>query len=294
MPRKKRTETREYYEAMEEVTGLDWLTITGKDPDGQVEIMAEVMNWLDDFEADYQKIHDWHFQGYKGVACGPLKTGIRKDDEFVVIISSEAANVVTDKLPSLIGQKVTRCDLQTTVIVDKPIDLAEHYYAKIDQHNKRMTEKTPPGKKPKIIHTKYLKNDEGSTLYVNKRTGSIMLRMYDKSFDLGKKKGTHWRFEVEYKHGHAQRAFEGWLNAPNRTAYVMSVVEGEFTKRHIPCWFGMQSSMTISVPQVESDWKKKLTWLGETVKPVVAKLVNAGYEEDAYRQLGLPFPDDWK
>jgi hypothetical protein len=283
-----------YYEASERLTGLDWLTITGNDPNGQVEVLADVVAWMDDLESKFEKVYNWRFQGYIGQAVGPLKVGIRADDEFVVIVSSEAANEIQERLPSLLTGNITRCDIQTTVTLKRSQDLAKMYYNRLTDENKSKQMRAEiDGKAPQLKKIKYLANNDGSTLYVNNRRGAIMLRLYDKGFELGQKRGLYWRFEIEYKRNHANIVFQNWLNSPNRTEYLLSVIAGEYTKRSIPVWFGSQATMSITVPEVVTDYQTKLDWLGRAVKPVVSKLVNAGYEEPVYSQLGLPFPDEW-
>lgn len=258
--------------------GLDWVTLSGEHAGEMHAVLKGAIDWIDRLAVQYGEIEDWKKLGYEGMKCGPLALGSRSDDRFLIVVSGNEANQVPDNIENISNLKPTRIDYQVTVKLARARDLASELYDIVETSN-RLSERK------KTIQ--YIKSDTGSTFYLNKRNSPVFIRVYDKSQAYGHPLGTCWRYEVEYKKGHALPAFARWMKSPNRTTTIASTVASELTTRGIITQFGSGAGTRISVTQEPSTFAKKLRWLESCVRPVVGKLITGGFEDEALEALGL-------
>ncbi len=185
------------------------------------------------------------------------------------------------------GPKVTRCDLQVTVlhkaqtpairdILDE-LPIAEHHFSAIVPLNL-----------------------EGGTLYVGHRSSDIFGRLYDKGAQLGDNIPPRqlWRYEVEYKRKPAQQMAAS-LWGPDRTAderrsIILTNVEAFFRERGLPVPFAAPCDGHHSVIRFatrQQDAEKTLRWLTQQVQPAIMRLSLAGKAEQVSEALGLTVVD---
>lgn len=264
------------YASNDILAGLDWITITGKDLHGQIDALEQLVDWQDRLQRDYQP-KDWRLLGYAGKQVGPVRMGFRDDVHFIAQISGAYANDALEECPELAGLHFTRVDYQVTA----RSSMTKPDYVSLTYERLRFIKQDYPS----YPNIKLIRSDTGDTLYIGRRDSPLMLRLYDKSFDLGHPLGTWFRFEVEYKKNKANPAWQAWLGAPNRIDHITDVVGREFSDKRIPTWFGSETVVAIHGEVIESDYQRQLRWLDKCVRPAVVKLSEAGYRDEARRIL---------
>lgn len=259
--------------------GVDWITITT----GEAVDERPLMRWgLALIEAeDYGKTkRPWRQMGYVGWQGDHTKVGVRNGNESIVMVSGAVAKEFASDVP-LGGYRVTRFDVEVTLSLSKPVrNLALKEYRSMQILNQQ---------RAKERHLKFISSNTGDTLYVGKRTSSVVLRVYDKTFTFRPNElGLYWRYEVEFKKGAAQPAYDAWVEAPSKFTHSVGTVATEFSKRGLEPGFpldvkvnAIQAKAKLSTP------RGQLVWLEKCVAPVVAQLVYNGHTEEVVKCLRL-------
>lgn len=258
-----------------EEAGLDWITITGKDSDGDCELFEAVCQWQDELSL-HHPVRDWGLLGYKGRAAGPVRLGFRNDTSYIIQVSGAWAETALARIPQLDNLHVTRVDFQVTASVGHEQMVAHQAYQKalnLEKDNANYPTVT------------FITGTRGDTLYLGRRTSDKVLRLYDKGAEQGGSKGFLFRWEVEYKKGRARSAWQQVIATVNRTDFVLSAVKSEFAKLGIEPWFGSVHSVSIVAEKLTPHHEKQLKWLDRCVRPVIVKLSEKGYGSDARRIL---------
>lgn len=273
--------------------GLDWYTATNIVQDSpECQSLFSVFHDL----SECQK--RWRSGGYKGQEC--LITGIkygsriRKDgraDEMLVA-SGSVSNAVVDRIGDVSRFRATRIDIQITLYLDaRNTKLASDLYDAT-----RMREgfgRSPLGNRKMSL----IRSGPGDTLYLGSRSSARkFFRLYDKSIDLGHKKGQIWRCEIQYGRELAQAALRWYDNVWGVEHAVVDLVCSEFFDAFE--WsplskYQYNSQLFLAEDKEETKLAKKLTWLRDCVRPTAKILIDNGLEEEARAALGLPGEGDW-
>lgn len=258
----------------EPTVAIDYVTITGRDVVGQDGMFAHACDWMDELET-YYKRRDWKLLHYAGQNCGPLSLGFAGDDSFIIQMSGEAARDALIRIPEIAGLHASRVDFQITFENAHRL-FVEDAYNRLEVQNAVATRKR---------YLRYIQGNGGSTLYVNKRTGPVFLRLYDKGAEQGGQAGILYRAEVEFKKDKADIAWKLFVNAENRTELVKSVVISEFQSRGIEIPVGSVQLVAVKAARKEPYHDKQLKWLRRSVRPAIDRLVSAGLEAEVRRVL---------
>lgn len=260
--------------------GTDWLTVTSVTGDMSHELVKAGHKIRDTLLPEGKVVKDWSSMGYRGASYGPLKYGVRKENEAILIVSGELAEM-SSQVVKIPAHRVTRLDLQVTVAPDIPLPF-------LVAELRKVLPNLPEFSKYAKMMT-YISSATGDTLYVGKRGRSSMLRIYDKSLDLGYSKlGSVWRYEMEYRREAAKTVCDRVEKAPDRAAYILRQVLGELAARGIKSSFaGGRPIGAIEVSSKISTTDTQLSWLSRCVTPVIIRLLNAGYEEEVLSTLKL-------
>jgi hypothetical protein len=270
---------------------LDWVTLTGEDGDGETKPMKEAVAAMERLVAEHGQWRNFSLQGYRGQTCGPVSAGFNGDN-FIIRVSGKEADNIETLIPSFASCRPTRVDYQVTVRLEKPDKgLASRSFAIMEKSNGLQG--------PKRFLAFFTSNSD--TLYVGKRTSPVMLRLYDKTFDVNIANGTQhplgsfWRYEVEYKRQYAKLALDKWLLETNRTEFIKGAVAAEFTKRGAPSFGSVQdygTALKAYIPPTTVN--SNLAWLKTTVRPVFQRLVASGLEQEAMLALGQSLSEVWE
>lgn len=268
-------------------SGSDWVTLTNIVQDGQgYAPLIAIFGFLSVVE------RDWFTAGYRGRQC--IETGMKygtrpredgRADELLVVPGKQSG-IVLGHIEDLQGYRVTRFDLQVTVLLDRvERDLVSKLYDKIiDLKDKGHS---PLGRR-KISHIRSL---SGETLYVGSRkTGKKFFRLYDKSLDVDAEIGLVWRQEVQYGRDLAHGATEWYLAARDNPVAVIDLVCSEFMDA--TGFSLLPADKTVSPDFSENDSAKttmtaKLDWLKRCVRPTISLMIEHDLLEEATEALGL-------
>lgn len=260
--------------------GSDWITMTATDTPGGNALVVMYNGLREKLGQKDEPEKKWSGLGYRGTQFLGVKCGVRKEDETILILAGDVAeNVVGLDLSDSI--KVTRLDFQVTVELSEPDSFyAQRCYTTLEDLQ------ILGGKKR---YLKLIKSLTGTTLNVGSRKSSIMLRLYDKSGDLGSPYLGHlWRYEVEFKKDAAIHAYKMFHVKQFDEEYLASVVFNEFNIRGLPPKFTAGTRVNaIEVGSRISTIEGQLSWLRRCVAPVVVQLLNLGYEEQVLKSIRL-------
>jgi hypothetical protein len=266
--------------------GIDWLTLISLP--GSDEELIDYARGVRDSE-NLRDLYDekkWKWLGYKGWSVGPLRYGLGKEGSAVVQFSSDLASTV-DVVGLLAFARPTRVDVQYTFFLEKPYpDLARVVYESMVVENDNLA---------RAVHYTHISSNTGQTLYVNRRTAPVFLRLYDKSADSETDSlGQIWRLEVEYKSKAAPIALEEIAASQDQKLTCGALAIGEFRKRGIEFVnLGQAESFTVEVGKRKSTNETRLAWLSRSVRPVIAKLVENDLELEALVALGFGWLVDY-
>jgi len=260
--------------------GMDWITFTTTEGAATNNALTAARAIIyDHFGADVA-VNDWQGMGYKGFQFGPVRYGERNGNESITIISGPYSSLLMGK-GILDAGRVTRLDTQVTVLLGEPQpEIASMAYRSLTRANQHSA-------KPRYV--KLIKSNDGDTCYLGRRTGGVMLRLYDKSKDCGDDRpGAIWRLEVEYKKGASRTAYNRLEGEKDLLGICVGLTLAEFSKRGLVP--NVNPENQISAIQVGAKIKTpegQLDWLCKCVAPVVSQLVLAGYEREVFYALNL-------
>lgn len=257
----------------------DWLTVTTTTMT-DANRLAKYGLELASNDADEGQLKKWYGMGYRGWQSRTIKTGLRGENEAILMLAGKSSWAYSDTLP-LGNFRVTRFDIQVTISIDPPdADIARV------KHRAMKTANLHRGR-PRFL--KFIESPTGTTLYVGKRTSAVVLRLYDKTehFKPGSL-GKYWRYEVEFKKAAAQPAYDKWCDAPAKFTWIVNQVTAEFAKRGCEPGFSTGTKVdAIEAKATASNEEGQLAWLRKCVSPVVAQLCFKGYTEEVVQVLKL-------
>lgn len=259
---------------------VDWLTATSSSSVGRSEVKKLGIVTASLEEKAGSKQEQWFWQSYVGVHCGAITYGERTDGAIIRLSGALASFYWKQALMFTTG--VSRLDLAVTVHYDDmPLNLAVDGYRQVRQHN---TESGRESNATVIIST-----DGGQTLTLGKRVSEKFARLYNKEIESGEEhyKGT-WRYEVEYKGKQAKGVARRLETAKDPAADIQALVHTHFSDRGVVPRFPYSNGLhRISVPRSRSNNQKALAWLTTGVAPCIARLREAGFEDEVRKALGF-------
>lgn len=269
--------------------GPDWLTVTTEN--------AASSRYLRGVSEKYMGLNHerrpWHFLAYVGrtwhdpAGTGGVAFGERlAGDSAIMQVWGELSNTIGQVLHLEHG-RVTRCDLQVTVLHSQPTESIRDMLGTLDGTSHKYLALIPVG-------------PEGGTLYIGARGSDMFARMYDKGVQLGGgiPARTLWRYEVEYKRKCAADAALGvWavgISSADRRDFILRNVEHYFREHGVPTPFVAGSENHHSVVRYgtrQQDAQKTLLWLSQQVQPAILRLAYGGHAEAVAEALGLTVKD---
>lgn len=259
---------------------LDWLTLTAKSGPLSVLLAAHAHKRavLQECSGDYLKPFTW--KGYAGEHCGPVTWGVRKDGAMAQFSGPSAGDNFDEFYP--LADHATRVDLQVTCRYE-PFDPALAWLLFSD-----------PQRPVHVAGTSarwsfQTSDDGGATVYIGKYSSDQLARLYDKGAESSEPGYDHcWRFELQLKSTLAARAGDLLYRATDRQRFLRDYVYQHFTQRGLCPGFDDHTPIVLNpVLRPATDAQHKLDYLAATIAPLVSRLTNAGYAEQAITALGL-------
>jgi hypothetical protein len=285
-------------------TGPDWITVTATGQRHVQRLRRQAARYVEGVAPP----KPWRFLGYVGsrihdpTGAGGAAYGERAaGEEGIMQAWGAMASLVGTALvcgermwtpgDSVLhpetGPKVTRCDVQVTVLHQEPTPTIRQILDTLPSDDHHFSAVIPM-------------NLEGGTLYVGHRSSDIFGRLYDKGAQIGDDipPCMLWRYEVEYKRAPARAmAASLWgpcTSADDRRGMILRNVESFFRERGVPVPFDLGDDNQHSVVRFatrQQDDEKTLRWLTQQVAPALLRLSQGGRTEQVAQALGLAVVD---
>lgn len=227
-------------------------------------------------------------QNYRGLHAGGACFGRRHDGELVRLSGPCAAEFWEQVIG--LSSNITRLDVQTTV------RSGERPARRLKQHLDQLRRFNKSRGKPLRIHFEGGGNGL-ECVYSGSRQSEIMLRVYDKHAESGNAEYDGClRYELEFKGekawamAHALDSRECW-----RTDAVAFISKFATKRALILRWpvvsfeFATMTTLQLRsrVRQYNDPDRRRLTFVSKCVRPMVQRLIEAGYEREVMAALGL-------
>lgn len=277
-----------YYNVVD--ASCDYITLTAKHGTSEARTLDAIYDGLR-FAEQFHGMNETASQalGYHGTVVGNMFLGSSQHGTMLRA-SGGAAHTVLETIHAF-GEAlhVTRLDCQITVDVETDAkELPVYIRAQVVKRQAETGLRNPP--RTTIIDS----GGHGDSISIGKRASQIFVRIYDKTREM-KAEGPPWlwRYEVELKSHHANKALEAILNHATATAGAYAVADAYLASRLVPQFW--QPASTFTVPAFEhakTGEDKKLKWLARTVRPTVSALVKRGLRREVQQALWLLDDDD--
>jgi len=272
--------------ALSVVSHLDFATAIVKNP----EVAGRVLTGVEHLFHRYPRIRYWSFLGlYRGRIAtsdekggGGIASGRAADGAGIVQSWGKETEVMVQIVLGVTQVHFTRLDMAVTVLFSQPQPCVRELLATLpaDKHNYTIIQPA---------------NDEGGTLYIGSRRSDVFARLYDKGAELRTLPGRLlWRYEVELKHRHAERAvaqlFVDSVLPSDRLVCIFENVRHYFTVHAVPFPDVPDAAKQYPVVQYESrvtDDATTLRWFRTQVYPALMRLDGNGKLDQALEALQI-------
>lgn len=264
---------------------VDWLTLTRPETGVAYSAALDAARWLwADGSGETSGIldeKDWAWLGYKGVRIGSACVGTRPDGT-IFRVSGGLADKVSDYL--LTGSwKPSRIDVALTYVTGEAIDDLIRKHADESRACREQVHSRPW--KVSLIQS----FGDGDTLTLGSRTTNAYARVYNKYAESGFDKGYEGciRYELEAKGGLAPQVMRnlndrGWTSQSKCDIVCTAMMRRGLS---MPANLSHSKQVLNWYENENTDVDKKLEWLRRQVRPTVAQLKIAGYEDLALQAL---------
>lgn len=253
---------------------VDYLTVTTKTSEESMAMIDQLYKLLTPEFVTRETNKPWSFKGFHGRSYPGVRFGLR-EDAAIIMLSGPFAALFWGQI-SPYRSKCTRIDLAVTVTLPlADTQVAQRAYML--------------GGEARARNLTFVSNSRGgSTTYLGSRFSETYARLYDKSAERGDEPGKVWRYEVETKKPKSEAYLSELLRQNSPSLWIAAYVHTYFLTRGIvPLFSASNIDTAIEIEARVTSKDKQLAWLAGQVKPTVAKLIIAGFEEDARLALGL-------
>ncbi len=274
-------------------SAIDWITLTcpttgGLDYEQINHLRAQILRTVYGGQAGVE-IRPWNWNGYAGRTLGSFAWGERRDG-WIVRASSDTAAVVAAALPWL-GWRPSRLDVQLTVRHnEKPDTVISMCRAQALVSRETL----PAGRAAKIRFVQG--HGDGDTLLIGSRRSQVYVRIYNKEAESGgdAEYAGCVRYEIEFKGNAAEQAWGMLVDARDQAREVRNIVLAKMHHYGIRTLesFDVSPKYNVVSSVKASDLDTQLLWLERSVRPLVKKWLDRGYEDDILRALGLASADE--
>lgn len=251
---------------------VDWMTVTGQLYDeyylaARKFPLPEVRFGQ---KERYRKVYKYRLYNCKeeGFSLG------QSDNKYMLEMRSEAARRWREMVVHPDAWKCTRLDICLDIVLDRHrVRLADLLYF----------EKAYP------VRT-LTKSETGSTLYIGKRGGEQMLRIYDKGGEQGQQQLEWWRIELQLGKVKADTVFQHIANyeGKDEKRALMGVIVDYLEQKKILFDYNFNVKDAIAPPEVVrvSDLDRRIEWAERSVAGL-RKLADEVGEKKLMKQLKI-------
>lgn len=262
-----------------ESAGVDWITGTAQKGSTRWEMERFARAQRERFMDAGATIKMGYRLGYHGWQTEGFFHGQREGGS-IIVASGAVAHQVHRSVAS-VSDNVPRVDLQVTVAtpVERPNLAAQAYHCI----------KSGSPAEVRLKNVTYIESHpQGATTNMGKRSSDSYGRLYDKATESGVGASrSRWRYEVEFKRGHAGRVAAALRSHHSDQAVAGSLVHRWFTLRGVaPIWLPDESSCPHE-PSPSSAKRDVLLWFEDSLSITVAKAVKRHGAARVLQALGL-------
>jgi len=268
---------------------IDALTITSKNLAGRA-MIAGVYRIFSEESDNLAFAKNWQALGYKGYQCDSVRYGKRLDGSALFSTGSDSMKITHILINDFdyTSLHTSRIDVCIDVCLAKPL---RGWLRGLRENKDFNTLHTKEKRETKIIESQ-----TGDTLYIGSRASGRYGRIYDKSLAYGVGLGYVYRFEIETKKLVAPALFKrlfpenedttySWDRFPHR---VRKIIQSQMLAWGVNIRLSDGTSEVIKAETRISTVESQLQWLSRTVAPMVTRLSNAGYKQEAFEAISLP------
>lgn len=261
--------------------GVDYITLTAADPQRAFVLSRQAHVLLQEEIAKGNMQRPWGMSGYQGWRVGPVQWGERPDGVIARLSSTAAAENWWDLYQT--ADNCSRVDLQVTVhSTNSPTKEVMNEY--------RAVRKYWAGRRDGPTVTIWRSGDEGTTLYLGKRSSRLMVRIYDKQAESGHPEWANCvRYEVEFKACAAKSTIESIVGQGLVHDRILQGVIAIVRDRGglLPVKPNGRAFPVMNAPRMATDCDSRLKWLRVQVRPSCKMLIAYGLENELFEALGL-------
>jgi hypothetical protein len=260
--------------------GIDWVTCTAKHVERRVALI-DLARAIADREWQQQgEVREYTWQGYQMKQTGGITYGTR-DADAICRLSGALANVFGLEVVKR-ADNISRLDVQATCRFDPPRDdLGQLAFRTAVRHFRRH----PRAPRPRAHVT-----PEGyETVTLGSRASDWFGRIYDKYRESGEARYAGcWRFELEIKGKTCPMVARALAHHEHPERSAISLVRDHCARAGIkPAPFGIDAGMRRPSQARQTTDDKRIKWLSEQGRSVVAGLTARGRWLDTYTALGF-------
>lgn len=279
-------------------SGCDWITATATAAEDTDALSGLAFDLQRGFARAGDRERPWGMSGFSGRACGQCQWGVRGSEVLIRLSGATAHRFWREIYPH--ASNISRFDVQFTLRVGGTTsrEIARHY-RQARRHLLRS------GARHDVSYYSTLRGSP--TLYLGRRSSVRFGRVYCKDRESGQKQYAGCvRYELEAKEEMAQlvartlyatrpesvpRAARSRLSRSDgrSTAEALAsikIVRGFFEDRGLVLPF-KSPALQLQLSRVSTSLHKQLTWLNKQVAPALARLLEAGHEQEVLEALGL-------
>lgn len=260
--------------------GVDYVRWTAQTDLGREKLLGAGRLLFDQQRASGFEKGVYATKWYRGWSIGTVSYGEGRQGSILQVSGASAHPASTRLSPEDI--KCTRIDVQVSYAL--PEDDPD-YWRRLQVAALESEAYAALKSKPSLGETG--KIGKGYTLTVGSRASEQYGRVYDKgrekesAYPLGS-----WRHEVEFKKDMAQRVFERFAGVPEKAPWCSAMVRNWFAFRGVPCeWPEDGQALPMPYERRKTDAEAQIAWIVKSVAPTVAKLIEAGYEQELMAAL---------
>lgn len=261
-------------------TGIDYLTVTAKEPAKRESLWALGELLFDLERSDGNDPHPFDWKGYQGLSAGSVTVAVRDDGTLLRVSSALADEVWQDAARSY--DSCSRIDLQVTGRFSERVSDAGAlgYQTALGLSRARGQE---------VELDLRVSNTHSPNLYIGKRTSQLFARLYNKHEESRNDWYRDcWRWEVECKGPRAEVVLEWLKRAKDSSECISAAVYEHFVTRGVGIpWAVGPGRRLPGAPTRHSDDERRLRWLQTHIRPVVLKLMARVKETTVAEAVGL-------
>jgi hypothetical protein len=223
-------------------------------------------------------------QGYQGFKTDHIFYGEGKQGFWFIVSSDPADHVARELLAMNVEIKITRLDVQTTILTDEPWKDFASFMRDIVRANEAMDEK-----RDRMTINLIESDGKGDTCYVGAKDSARRLTIYDKTLQQKRRiEGNQYRFEIRLRGKQASEVWKMMLQATELSYLCMSLVAGALLNAGLPVpWEDATEPVGLPSTYHMTTEQRRYEWIINQVIPAFRTIENPLYIQHIKNLMGF-------